>query len=130
MTSRRSAWSRLNGWRVLVELWRQPEPPEFHWRLLRYFCWTRAAVALLLVGYVWLAVVVGGLLLDRVKPETAALTAWRAGAAVLAMLALALLTRLPFVGGLVVFAALVVGVGMVVAVVIRRTNGNAPVPAA
>lgn len=62
MTSRRSAWSRLNGWRVLVELWRQPEPPEFHWRLLRYFCWTRAAVALLLVGYVWLP-------LERAAPE-------------------------------------------------------------
>ncbi|MGO4279867.1 multi-sensor signal transduction histidine kinase [Cupriavidus sp. OV038] len=62
MTSRRSAWSRLNGWRVLVELWRQPEPPEFHWRLLRYFCWTRAAVALLLVGYVWLP-------LERAAPD-------------------------------------------------------------
>jgi two-component system sensor histidine kinase PilS (NtrC family) len=62
MTSRRSAWSRFNGWRVLVELWRQPEPPEFHWRLLRYFCWTRAAVALLLVGYVWLP-------LERAAPD-------------------------------------------------------------
>lgn len=62
MTPRRSAWSRLNGWRVLVELWRQPEPPEFHWRLLRYFCWTRAAVALLLVGYVWLP-------LERAAPD-------------------------------------------------------------
>lgn len=76
--------------------------------------------ALLMVGYVWLAVVVGGLLLDRVKPETAALTAWRVGAAMLAMLALALLARLPFVGGLVGFAALVVGVGMIVAAVMRR----------
>lgn len=76
--------------------------------------------ALLMVGYVWLAVVVGGLLLDRVKPETAALTAWRMGAAMLAMLALALLARLPFVGGLVGFAALVVGVGMIVAAVMRR----------
>ena len=76
--------------------------------------------ALLLVGYVWLAVVIGGLLLDRVKPETAAVTAWRAGAAVLAMLAIALLARLPYVGGLVIFTALVVGVGMIVAVVMRR----------
>ncbi|WP_354681151.1 ATP-binding protein [Cupriavidus plantarum] len=39
---------------VLRQLWRQPEPPEFHWRLLRYFCWTRLAVALLLLGYAWL----------------------------------------------------------------------------
>ena len=76
--------------------------------------------ALLLVGYVWLAVVVGGLLLDRVNPEHATLTVWRAGAAVLAMLTLALLARLPFVGGLVGFVALVVGVGMIVAAVMRR----------
>lgn len=54
MTRRASAWSTLSGWRLLVDLWRQPEPPEFHWRLLRYFCWTRLAVALLLVGYAWL----------------------------------------------------------------------------
>jgi len=78
--------------------------------------------ALLLIGYVWVAVVVGGMLLDRVKPETAALTAWRAGAAVLAMLALALLVRVPFVGHLAGFVALAVGVGMIVAVVFRHAN--------
>ena len=76
--------------------------------------------ALLLVGYVWLAVVVGGLLLDRVKPETAALTAWRVGAAVLVVLVLALLNRLPIVGGAFVFAAVVIGVGMIVGAVLRR----------
>lgn len=77
--------------------------------------------ALLLVGYVWLAVVVGGLLLDRIKPETAALTAWRVGAAVLAMLVLAILARVPFVGGLIGFTALVVGVGMIVGALLRRS---------
>lgn len=45
---------RFTGGSVLSQLWRQPEPPEFHWRLLRYFCWTRLAVALLLLGYAWL----------------------------------------------------------------------------
>jgi cytoskeletal protein CcmA (bactofilin family) len=85
---------------------------------------------LLVIGYVWLAVVMGGLLLDRVKPETAAVTAWRAGAAAVAMLALALLTRLPFIGGFIVFTALVVGVGMVVAVVMRRVNAADPAPTA
>lgn len=54
MKRRPSGWARLSGWHLLVDLWRQPEPPEFHWRLLRYFCWTRAAVALLLLGYAWL----------------------------------------------------------------------------
>jgi len=77
---------------------------------------------LLLAGYVWLAVVLGGLLLDRFKAETARETAWRVGAAMLAMIALALLVRVPLVGGLVKFAALIVGVGMIVGVVMRRVN--------
>jgi cytoskeletal protein CcmA (bactofilin family) len=77
-------------------------------------------VALLLVGYVWLCVVVGGLLLDRFKADAASLATWRVGAAVLAMLVLALLARLPIVGGLVVFAALLIGVGMIVAATLRR----------
>ena len=76
--------------------------------------------ALLLVGYVWLAAVVGGLLLDRVDPGHATLAVWRAGAAMLAMLALAVLARLPFVGGLFGFVALVAGVGMIVTVLTRR----------
>lgn len=79
-------------------------------------------IALLLLGYVWLAVVVGGMLLDRVRPETAALTAWRMGAAVLAMLVLAILARVPFIGGLVAFVALIVGVGMIVTVVFRQSR--------
>jgi cytoskeletal protein CcmA (bactofilin family) len=77
--------------------------------------------ALLLVGYVWLAVVVGGMLLDRVSPEAAARTAGRVGAAVLAMLVLAVLVRAPFVGGLFRLVALMAGVGMIVAVVLRRS---------
>ena len=79
-----------------------------------------AYAALLMVGYVWLAVVVGGLLLDRLSPASAAATASRVGAAVLAMIALALLARLPFVGGLVGMIALVVGVGMIVGAALRR----------
>ena len=80
--------------------------------------------ALLLVGYAWLAVVVGGLLLDRINPEAAAQSAWRVGAAMLAMLTLAILARLPFVGGLVMMVALVVGVGMIVAAVMRRDEAT------
>ena len=82
-------------------------------------------VLLLLVGYVWLAVIAGGILLDRVKPEVAALAGWRAGVAVLAMLVIALLVRVPYVGGLAHLAAIVVGVGMIVGVVFRRpTSGE------
>ena len=90
--------------------------------LLGYF-------ALLLVGYVWLSVVVGGLLLERIKAETAQRTAWRIGAAVAAMLVLAILVRLPIVGGFLKLAALVVGVGMIVAVVFRRKSDATAVPA-
>ena len=86
--------------------------------------------ALLLVGYVWLAVVVGGLLLDRIKPEVASQTAWRVGAAMLAMLTLGLLGRIPFLGGFIVFVAMIVGVGMVVAAMMRRKDAPPATPAA
>lgn len=76
---------------------------------------------LLLVGYVWLTVVLGGLLLERFSAETATRTAWRVGAAVLAMLALALLVRVPIAGTLVKFVALAGGVGMIVAAIYHRT---------
>ena len=79
---------------------------------------------LLLIGYVWLSVVLGGLLLERVKPETAALTAWRAGAAVVTMLVIALLVRVPFAGEIVKLAVLACGVGMIVAVIARRTRAQ------
>ncbi len=78
--------------------------------------------ALLLVGYVWLAVVLGGLLLDRFNPETAPLTAWRIGAAVLAMLVMAIMVRVPYVGGLLKLAALVVGTGMIIGAIFRHTH--------
>jgi cytoskeletal protein CcmA (bactofilin family) len=81
--------------------------------------------ALLLVGYVWICVVVGGLLLDRYKADAAGVAAWRVGAAVLAMLVLALLARLPIVGGFVAFAALLIGVGMIVAATFRRAPPQA-----
>jgi hypothetical protein len=79
-----------------------------------------AYAALLLVGYVSAAVVIGGLLLGRFKAEAVQLAAWRAGAAVLAVLALALVSRIPFLGGFVQFAALVVGVGLVIGLLYRR----------
>jgi cytoskeletal protein CcmA (bactofilin family) len=86
-------------------------------------------VALLLVGYVWLAVVLGGMLLDRVKPHTTALAAWRAGAAVLAMLVIALLVRVPYVGGLAHLVAFAVGIGMIVAVVFAKPQPPQALPA-
>lgn len=77
---------------------------------------------LLLVGYVCAAVVIGGMLLGHFKAESAGLAGWRAGAAVLAMLAIALLARIPFVGGLVVLSALVIGVGLIFAAAFRQAS--------
>lgn len=87
-------------------------------------------VALLLVGYVSASVVLSGLLLDRYKAEVAARTAWRVGAAVLAMLVIALLARVPVVGGAVALAALVIGVGVIVAAAVHRTRPAATATAA
>jgi hypothetical protein len=85
--------------------------------------------ALLVIGYVTTSVVVGGLLLDRFKSDTAAQTAWRVGAAVLAMLVIASLARVPLVGGLVALVALVVGVGVIVAAPVHRKQTPAAVAA-
>ena len=89
-----------------------------------------AYAALLLVGYVWLTVVVGGMLLDRIRPEAAARTAWRVGAAILTMLVLGMLVRVPFVGDTLRFLATGVGVGMVVAAMFRRSQPDEVQPAA
>ena len=86
-----------------------------------------AYLALLLVGYVSAAVVIGGLLLGRIKAEAVGLAAWRAGAAVATVLALAIVSRIPFLGGFLQLAALVVGVGLVVGLLLRR---NEPASAA
>ncbi|MCL9846984.1 ATP-binding protein [Ralstonia solanacearum] len=45
-------WSRLNAWRALRSVWLEPDPPEFQWRLLRYFAFSRAAVALVLLLFI------------------------------------------------------------------------------
>ena len=87
-------------------------------------------VALLLVGYVATAVLVSGLLLDRYKSEAASRTAWRVGAAVLAMLVISTLAHVPFVGGFLALVALVMGVGAIVAAIVHRNETTAPAVAA
>ena len=89
-----------------------------------------AYVALLLLGYVAASVVAGGILLDRMKAEVAGQAAWRAGAAVVAMLVISLLARVPILGGLVIFAALVIGIGVIVSAVVGRTRETPPPPPA
>ncbi|WER45523.1 histidine kinase dimerization/phospho-acceptor domain-containing protein [Cupriavidus sp. WKF15] len=51
ITARPTNIARHATWHGFAQLWRQPEPTDFHWRLLRYFCWTRVAVGLLLLAF-------------------------------------------------------------------------------
>src|SRR5438874_1758656 len=71
-------------------------------------------LALLLVGYVATAVTLGDLALARAKPQSAARTGWRMLAAALAVLALAVVARIPVVGGFVVLAAILFGMGALI----------------
>ena len=91
-------------------------------------------VALLMLSFVVTAVVVGGLVLERVKTGAASAPAWRIGAAMLAMLAIASLAHVPIVGGFVALAALVVGIGVIVGAIVHRSPGSTtaapPSPAA
>lgn len=57
-------------------------------------------LALLLAGYVSAGIAVGAVALKRWQPARAAQTGWRVGAAVLGMLAISLLGRLPWIGAL------------------------------
>jgi hypothetical protein len=66
---------------------------------------------LLLIGYVFAAVALGGLVLARWRPGAGADRGWRVAAALLAMTALSLLGRLPVVGGVIAFLALLAGLG-------------------
>lgn len=78
---------------------------------------------ILIVGYAAIAVVIGDTALTRLRSQDAARLGWRVGAAMLAMLALAIVGRIPFLGNLIVFAALLAGVGAIVMAV--RSRGTA-----
>ena len=83
-------------------------------------------VALLVIGYVATAVLLSGLILDRYNAEAATRTAWRVGAAVLAMLILSTLAHTPLVGGFIGLVALVMGVGAIVGAIVHRKQVAAP----
>jgi cytoskeletal protein CcmA (bactofilin family) len=81
-------------------------------------------LALLLAGYVVAAATIADLALRRFKPEAAARVAWRAGAAIVAALALTLLARVPLLGGLVVLAAMLAGIGAIAASAFHRAEAG------
>ncbi|HET9578259.1 MAG TPA: hypothetical protein VFP44_10560 [Usitatibacter sp.] len=74
--------------------------------LLAYF-------ALLILGYASAAVGLGEAALGKMRPADAVRSSWRVVFAVAAMLALTLLARIPFVGGFVVFLAMLAGIGAI-----------------
>lgn len=80
---------------------------------------------LLLLGYVSTGVALGDWALARFKSDAAAKGWWRAAAAVLGVLAIALLGSVPVAGMLVVLAALLLGLG---AIVLLFVPGNTSGP--
>ncbi len=80
---------------------------------------------LLLVGYVASGVAIGQWALARWKAESAGRTGWRIAAAMLAVLGIALLARIPFVGGFVALAATLAGIG---AIALQLAPARTPPP--
>jgi len=80
---------------------------------------------LLLLGYVVCGVALGHWLLARLRAAAAGSSIWRIGAAVLGVLIVALLARIPFVGGLVVLAALLLGLGALILTAVDRRSAPA-----
>jgi cytoskeletal protein CcmA (bactofilin family) len=67
--------------------------------------------ALLIVGYTMTGIGVGDWVLRRFRAADASRSGWRTGAAVVALLAIAILARVPVLGRLLTFVVLIAGVG-------------------
>lgn len=70
-------------------------------------------LALLLVAYVSSGIALGEWLLGRFHPDAAQRRSWRLATAALAVLALALLSAVPYLGGAVSFGAVLLGIGAI-----------------
>lgn len=82
-----------------------------------------AYLILLVLGYVATAVAFGDTALANFRPAEAQRSSWRVLAAVLAMLVLTLVARIPFAGGLVGFAAMLIGIGAILLAMRPRKAG-------
>jgi hypothetical protein len=67
--------------------------------------------ALLVCGYLATGIALGELSLRRLLPARATHTGWRVAAALVGTLVVSLLSRIPWLGGLVVFIAMLIGSG-------------------
>jgi cytoskeletal protein CcmA (bactofilin family) len=72
-----------------------------------------AYLVLLVVGYVSAAVGAGEAALGNLRPADAARSSWRVLAAVVAMLVLTIVARIPYLGGIVAFVAMLMGIGAI-----------------
>ena len=86
-----------------------------------------AYIILLALGYVSTAVAFGDTALANFRPAEAQRSSWRVLAAVVAMLVLTLVARIPFVGTLIAFAAMLAGIGAML--LAMRPRKPAPAPA-
>jgi hypothetical protein len=77
-------------------------------------------LALLVAGYASAGIALGDWLLARIRAAAASELWWRVAAAMLATLAIALVARVPYLGGAAMFAALVIGIGALLLQVKRR----------
>ena len=87
-------------------------------------------LALLLVGYVGSAIGLGQWALARLRPDAAQRAGWRIGAAMAAVLLLALLGSVPFIGGWVALLAVVGGIGAIILLMAPRPPHGAAARAA
>jgi hypothetical protein len=84
---------------------------------------------LLLVGYVASAVGLGQWALLRFKAEAAERNGWRIASAMAAVLVLALLGSVPFVGGFIALLAILAGIGAIVLLLAPRKPATPPAQA-
>jgi cytoskeletal protein CcmA (bactofilin family) len=81
-------------------------------------------LALLPVAYVSAAIALGAWALSRWRADSASRIGWRIGAALLALLLIALLGAIPWLGSLVGFAALLAGLGALLLQLQRQPSGR------
>ena len=84
-------------------------------------------LALLLVGYVGSAIGLGQWVLARLRADAAQRTGWRVAAAMAAVVSLALLGSLPWVGHFVALLAVVAGIGAIALLLAPRQTRAAPI---
>jgi hypothetical protein len=78
-------------------------------------------LAMSILAFVATSAAIGDWALRRFKPEFCSVRAWRVGATVLAVLLLGLAGMVPVVGGIVVFVALLLGLGAMI-IQLRRPS--------